>query len=161
MAEGYFLDAEKYIHEGDIKAAKQLLEELLAIEPAYGPAHNHMGWIYHTKLTNYTMAAKHFKLAQRFAPRYPAGYMNYIYLLAEIGNYQEMSRVMEQAVTVPGIDKSILAYEYAKCFEAKADWKWAKHYYKEAIKLTQLDEVLVACKEALRRVRLKRWYGLW
>jgi len=160
MAESYFLDAEKHIYDGDIKEAKQLLEELLEIEPAYGPAHNHLGWIYHTRLSDFANAIQHFKLAIRFAPAYPAGYLNYIYLLGDMGDYDGMEEVVLKASKVPGVDKSVLAYERGRCFETRANWKKAKHYYREAIKATQRDDMLETCRMALKRVRLKRWYTL-
>jgi len=87
--------------------------------------------------------------------------MNYIYLLADTANFTELAIVMQKAVQVPGIDKSVLAYEYAKCFETKTDWKKARHYFKQAIKLAQNDEVIAASKEAIKRIRLKRWYSFW
>lgn len=64
--ENLFLEISKAIDERDLSGAKLLLEELLSIDPGYGRAHNHLGWIYETKIKDFQKAQRHYELAIKF-----------------------------------------------------------------------------------------------
>ncbi len=55
-AEDLFYEADRLIDEKKIVEAKDLLYEILEDYPDYANAHNHLGWIYHYKITDYNKA---------------------------------------------------------------------------------------------------------
>ena len=61
-----FFEVSKAIDQHNIGAAKQLLDEILLIDPGYGRAHNHLGWIYETKIKDFKNAQRHYELAIKF-----------------------------------------------------------------------------------------------
>ncbi|WP_306352500.1 tetratricopeptide repeat protein [Flavobacterium sp. '19STA2R22 D10 B1'] len=132
-AENLFLKADTLITEGKITEGKELLEELLQQFPDYGRAHNHIGWIYCTKYSNYEKGEYHYKLAMKFTPKYPPSYLNYSYLLVDIGRYQEAKILIDLALnTVEGIDFASFYSELGKIHEMEGDYFKAYKYYKDA-----------------------------
>lgn len=105
--ENLFLKADTSISEGKIPEGKEPLEELLQQYPDYGRAHNHLGWVYCTKYSNYDKGEYHYKLAMKFTPKYPLSYLNYTYLLVEVARYQEAKILIKHTLTnIEGINKA-------------------------------------------------------
>jgi hypothetical protein len=46
-----FLRADDLIRDNKISEALKLLESIILEDPGFGKAHNHIGWIYETKLS--------------------------------------------------------------------------------------------------------------
>src|SRR5262245_55146485 len=66
LVEEYFMQVDKLFADNEFVQGKKLLEEILEMEPAYGRAHNHLGWLYYAKLDNFEKAEYHYKSAKKF-----------------------------------------------------------------------------------------------
>lgn len=129
-AENLFLKADTLISDGKIPEGKELLEELLQQYPDYGRAHNHLGWIYCTKYSNYEKGENHYKLAMKFAPKYPPSYLNYTYLLVEVARHQEAKILIEYTLnTIEGIDKASFYCELGRIYEIEKNYLESYKYY--------------------------------
>lgn len=134
--ESLFLEVSKAIDERDISVAKDLLVEILSIDPGYGRAHNHLGWIYETKIKDFDRAKRHYELAIKFCKgTYPVVYVNYGYLLIEFGLLDEAEKVIEEGLLVRGADKATLNYQKGKIAEHQQDYVQALKIYQLAQKL--------------------------
>ena len=113
--ENLFLEVGKAIDERNISGAKELLEEILAIDPGYGRAHNHLGWIYETKIKDFERAKRHYELALKFCKGdYPIVYVNYSYLLIEFGYLEEAEKIIDEGLRVPGTDRALYVIREGK-----------------------------------------------
>jgi len=82
-----------------------LLYEVLENFPDYAKAHNHLGWIYHYKMTDYTKAERHYKLSLKFSKNYHSPYGNYAYFLIDKGDYKAMIDFGLKALKIDVVDK--------------------------------------------------------
>lgn len=151
-----FLEAEKLLNENDFAAAKGLLEEILEMEPGYGRAHNHLGWLYYAKFDNYERAAYHFRLAIKFEPGYPASYINYCYLLNEINNEPELRSLAMKALEVPGVNKAVIYNELGRSSEMSGYYKDALANYKEAIRYSMNKNEIEVFNLNIERAKQKQ-----
>lgn len=76
--ESEFLRADQLIAQDLIEEAKSVLINILAEDPNFGKAHNHLGWIFERKENNPQKAEMHYKIAIETAPDYGSGYLGYI-----------------------------------------------------------------------------------
>ncbi|WP_276380456.1 hypothetical protein [Flavobacterium sp. H4147] len=131
--ENQFIKADGLISEGDTAGAKEVLEEILAQYPDFGKAHNHLGWIHYNKLSNYDKAIYHYKLAMKFDPKYPASYLNYTYLLVDIGRYSEAKEhIAHTFETLENADYCSYNSELARIAEYEEDYILSYRLYKAA-----------------------------
>lgn len=136
LIENQFIKADTLISAGNVSEAKEVLEEILAECPDFGKAHNHLGWIYCTRLSNYEKAEYHYKLALRFEPAYPSPYINLVYLLVDLGRFAEARQFISNTLRdVAGIDKSSYFSELGRICEFEADYIQAYLHYKKSLKL--------------------------
>ena len=134
--ENQFIKADTLITEGNVSEAKVVLEEILAEYPDFGKAHNHLGWIYCVRLSNYEKAEYHYKLAIKFDPSYPSSYINYTYLLVDLGKFEEAKELIFNTLkNVVGIDKSSYFSELGRISEFEANYTEAYQYYKKSLNL--------------------------
>lgn len=154
--ENLFLEISKAIDERDLSGAKLLLEELLSIDPGYGRAHNHLGWIYETKIKDFQKAQRHYELAITFCQgTYPVVYVNYGYLLIEFGHLEEAEKVIAEGLTVDGADKATLYYQKAKIAEHRKDYIQAYKTYLEAKNLNFNKDFHGLLLNEIGRVQMK------
>lgn len=154
--ENLFLEISKAIDERDLSGAKLLLEELLSIDPGYGRAHNHLGWIYETKIKDFQKAQRHYELAIKFCQgTYPVVYVNYGYLLIEFGHLEEAEKVIAEGLTVDGADKATLYYQKAKIAEHRKDYIKAYKTYLEAKNLNFNKDFHGLLLNEIGRVQMK------
>lgn len=154
--ENLFLEVSKAIDERDLSGAKLLLEELLSIDPGYGRAHNHLGWIYETKIKDFQKAQRHYELAIKFCQgTYPVVYVNYGYLLIEFGHLEEAEKVIAEGLTVDGADKATLYYQKAKIAEHRKDYIQAYKTYLEAKNLNFNKDFHGLLLNEIGRVQMK------
>lgn len=154
-AENLFFEADELISTNKIVEAKELLLEILSEFPDYGRAHNHLGWIYQVKFSDYEMAKKHFKLAMKYAPNYHAGYINYAYLLIDMNNYDEMIIFGSEALNQQFVDKSTIYDKMAQAYELKGDILRSYSHYKLAVKHTLNNKTLEQIYASMNRVKDK------
>lgn len=154
--ENLFLEVSKAIDERDLSGAKLLLEELLSIDPGYGRAHNHLGWIYETKIKDFQKAQRHYELAIKFCQgTYPVVYVNYGYLLIEFGHLEEAEKVIAEGLTVDGADKATLYYQKAKIAVHRKDYIQAYKTYLEAKNLNFNKDFHGLLLNEIGRVQMK------
>lgn len=147
----YILAIDKLFVNGEYIEGKKLIEELLEEDPSCAAAHNSLGWIYFYKLDKYELAAKHFKLAIRFDPKYPFAYRNHVYLNMYLGNYKIVINMIKRAIKVKGSEVANLYNEMGKAFEILGLLIDARTSYKKALQYnTDEDNKLVYRANAKR-----------
>lgn len=158
--EELFLEADRALDEGNLAEGKKLLEEILTEEPSFGKAHNHLGWLYKTKYQDYKMAEKHFKLALKFDPEYPAAYINYAYLLRDLVRLDELEVLLNKAIKVEATNKCAVHDEFGSLNELRGNYRAAIRCYKKAITLSLNDKVIEDLRNHIKRCRKKGGFFL-
>ena len=154
-AEARFLYASALLDRGEVAEAKDVLIGIIGDEPDYGRAHNHLGWIYRVKLSDYTRAEYHLRLAVKFAPDYPAGYIHYGNILMELGEVEKLSELTEKAFKVRGLEKSTVFHFMAVVQEMKGDQLAAMKLLKRAKDESKDEDSLNYLKSEIRRLKGK------
>ena len=158
--ENLFLEVGKAIDVRDISVAKALLEEILLIDPGYGRAHNHLGWIYETKIKDFKRAKRHYELAIKFCKgTYPVVFVNFGYLLIEFGDLEEALKIIEEGLLVPGADKATLFYQKGKIAEHQQNYVQAFRTYQLAQKMNFNKDFHTMLVNEMNRVQHKM--GFW
>lgn len=158
--ENLFLEVGKAIDDRDISVAKALLEEILLIDPGYGRAHNHLGWIYETKIKDFKRAKRHYELAIKFCKgTYPVVFVNFGYLLIEFGDLEEALKIIEEGLLVPGADKATLFYQKGKIAEHQQNYAQAFRTYQLAQKMNFNKDFHTMLVNEMNRVQNKM--GFW
>ena len=154
--ENLFLEVGKAIDERDISGAKDLLEEILSIDPGYGRAHNHLGWIYETKIKDFERAKLHYELAIKFCKgTYPVVYVNFGYLLIEFGQLEEAENIVKEGLSIRGADKATLSYQLGKIAEHRQKYTLALQIYQAAFKLNFNKDFQSVLLNEIERVKSK------
>lgn len=154
--EELFLEADRALDEGNLAEGKRLLEDILSEEPSFGKAHNHMGWLYKTRYQDYKIAEKHFKLAIKFDPEYSPSYINYAYMLRDLGRLDELEALLNKALKVEGTNKSTVYDEFGSLYELRGEYGKAIRYYKKAIALSLNDKSITDLRGHIKRCNKKR-----
>lgn len=131
-AEDILFEVDGLIAQEKIVEAKDLLYKVLEDYPDYCKAHNHLGWIFHQKMTNHAKAEAHFKLALKYAQHYYAPYINYAYYLVDLEKYNEMIAFGEKILTIEAVDKGTIFNQMGRAFELTNKLEKAYFNYKEA-----------------------------
>ncbi|MDD3459566.1 MAG: hypothetical protein PHO74_08865 [Weeksellaceae bacterium] len=151
-----FLEAGRAIDNSDLSSAKSLLNEILLIDPAHSRAHNHLGWIYETKLKDFEKAQMHYELAIKFSKgNYPVVYVNFVYLLIEYGHYDRAGEVIEEAMDIQGVDYATLIFQKGQIAESHQKFIDAAKNYMLARKLTFSKELMNVLDNEIKRVKSK------
>ena len=151
--ENQFIKADGLISDGNIAEAKEILEDILSQYPDFGKAHNHLGWIYYNKLSNYDKGIYHYKLAMKFDPKYPAPYLNYTYLLVDIGKYDEAKKHIEFSFsTLENIDNASFNCELGRIAEFEDDYVSSYKFYTKAKKCAMNPQFIENMDSNNRRV---------
>jgi tetratricopeptide (TPR) repeat protein len=133
--ENQFIKADELISSGNIVEAKEILEDLLADYPDYAKAHNHLGWIFYNKLSNFEKGMYHYKLAMKFDSKYSPPYLNYTYLLIDIGKFEEAKAHIEFSFeTLENADYASFYSELGRIAELEQNYIKSLKFYKLAAK---------------------------
>lgn len=154
-ADARFLHADALIERGEIAEAKAILEEIINDEPDYGRAHNHLGWIIRTSFSDFERAGYHLRLAVKFAPDYPAGYLNYARLLMETGEFEILEKVAWKALEVKGIDKAWVNFYLAVARERMVGPAEGLKYLKIARDAALDEKTFEFINSEIKRVKRK------
>ncbi len=157
VLERYIQSAEEAFERNEYLEGLQILEDALTIEPKFGKAHNHLGWLYLYKIIDWVKAETHLELALQYAPSYAAPYIHMSHLLFEKGRFDQLIELMERAKTIGSVQKSFIYNEYGRLNEVQGKFREAVRNYKAAIKWTFNDQDLIAYRDNIRRCRDKRW----
>jgi tetratricopeptide (TPR) repeat protein len=92
----------------------------------------------------------------KYAPAYSAPYMHMTYLLFEKGKFDELVQLLEKALTIGGVQKSLIYNKYGRMYEVSKKFRKAVKYYKIAIRWAFNEQDLNLYKDNIRRCREKR-----
>lgn len=149
-------NADLLIKEGKINDAIEVLNDILADDPLFGKAHNHLGYIYETKIRDYTKAEEHYKICLKTNPEYGAVYYNAAILFSTLKKYDELKALLKKAETVPGINLSTINNEWGIMYEALGDFDNAIEHYKKVVTSTFDNKTLDIAMESVKRCEKKK-----
>jgi Tfp pilus assembly protein PilF len=147
--------ADAIIKEAKIAEATQILQSIVRERPDFGKAYNHLGWIYENKIQDLKKAEDYYKLAMQYAPEYRAIYYNYAVLLSNQNRFEELSKLLEAATHVPGINMATIWNEYGIMYESSGQFSKAINAYKESIKFVYDDKGLETRVASINRCKKK------
>jgi tetratricopeptide (TPR) repeat protein len=153
--EDLFLEADRLISEQKIGEAFSKLESITQEMPTFGKAYNHIGWIYETKYKDYPNAEKYYKLAIENSPEYLAAYYNYAIVLSTLKKWDELSSLLEKALTIPSINSGTIHNEYAIMYEVQGKFVEAIAAYKNYIINTFDNKLIDGAKDSIERCKKK------
>lgn len=153
--EARFMLADEMITRGEIADAKAILIRIIEDEPDFGRAHNHIGWIYWTKLGDYEKAAMHLDLAVKFSPEYPGGYHNCCWVAFEMGDFAKVFEVAEKGLNVKGVNKANFFRVMAYAMEMNGELKAAIRLIEKAISVTTDNEMMDVFNKDIKRMTSK------
>lgn len=154
-ADQLFFEADEKIHQGQFAEAKTLFEKSIEIDPKHGRSYNHLGWIYETKYQDLGKAEEYYKKSMELSPEYTAGYSNYAIVLSKLERYDELTKHLEKAMQVPGINKETLYNEYGIMYERTGKLNEAIEAYTKAMHYTLSEQAVTSYKTAMNRCKAK------
>lgn len=147
------------IKNGKYEVASNILEKIIDLDPNFGKAYNHLGYLYEVKFKEYEKGETLYKLCLEKSPMYPAVYYNYAVLLSTLRKYDELKELLDTAVTIPGITIATMYNEYAIMYEQQSNLDLAIDYYKKCAMNTLDKNVLTRAKESIDRCKMKKELG--
>lgn len=154
-SEQQFQLADDLIKEDNMQEAINVLHNILAENPHFGKAHNHLGWIYETKFKAYADAEKHYLLAMKLSPEYPATYINYVYYLYAVGQYDKIEDHLLVAEKVPGVNKATIINEWGIYYETKQRFEEAIEKYKQYLAMSFDNKGIETAQANIERCKKK------
>lgn len=151
-----FFEADELIKQNRIGDAISKLQEITRINPAYGRAYNHLGWIYETKMKDYLKAEEYYKKSLESSPEYLPAYINYAICLSTMNKFEELKEHLEVALKQPGIAMNQIYNEYAIMYEILGDYDKAIENYQKAINLSLNQNDIQIYQESISRCNMKR-----
>lgn len=153
--EDMFAQADRLLTDGLIAQAVDKLTQILKRNPHFGKAYNHLGWIYETKYKNTARAEEYYRAAMKHAPHYNASYLNYSYLLSNLGRFEDLEKHLDRISQIQGIAKDTIYNEYAIMYEMLGNPQTAMDHYEKAAIVTLDTKKLEKYKESIERCRSK------
>jgi tetratricopeptide (TPR) repeat protein len=149
-------NADQLIKDNKIEEAVAVLERIIQEEPTFGKAHNHLGFIYETKIKDYAKAELHYKIAYQTSADYCAIYYNYAILLSNLKRFDELKVLLTKAETVVGINRSTINNEWAIMYEAEGNLDKAIEHYKLVASSTFDNKTLDIAISSVERCNRKK-----
>ena len=155
-ADQLFFDGDNKLVQNQTEQAKTDFEKAIEKYPEHGRSHNHLGFLYETKYQDFTKAEEHYKKAIEYAPEYQAGYSNYSRLLSITNKFDELEKLLEKALEIPGANKMRIYNEYAIMYENKGEFDKAIEYYKKTITYAFVMQDFYLFKDSIERCKMKK-----
>tara|TARA_R100000935_G_scaffold57523_1_gene91650 strand:- start:13509 stop:14003 length:495 start_codon:yes stop_codon:yes gene_type:complete len=144
------------IKNGQYEKAENTLEEIIKIDPNFGKAYNHLGYLYEVKFKEFDKGETLYKMCLEKSPMYPAIYYNYAVLLSTLQKWDELKELLDQAMNIPGVTKATVYNEYAIMYEQQGKLDLAIENYRNA-GLNTLDQAtLDRAKSSIARCKSKK-----
>lgn len=160
--EHYMTMVDDLYMRGEYLEGKNLLMEILEIEPVYGRAHSYLGWYYFAQMSDHEKALLHYELALKYDADFAGTHYNYVNLLFSMGRYEEMENAAFKAMTVSGVEKSDMYNEVGRSREMRSLYKKAIDAYKEAFRHCMDNDSMEVIKSNLDRAKMKhRMFEGW
>lgn len=144
------------IKKGSYEEATNKLEQIIDIDPNFGKAYNHLGYLYEVKFKEYEKGETLYKLCLEKSPMYPAVYYNYAVLLSTLGKFKELRELLDTALTIPGVTKATIYNEYAIMNEQEGKLDEAIENYRKCGMNTLNQDVLERAKSSIARCKSKK-----
>jgi len=144
------------IKNGKYEDASNLLEKIIDIDPNFGKAYNHLGYLYEVKFKEYEKGETLYKLCIEKTPMYPSVYYNYAILLSTLNKWDELKDLLDRAVGIPGITLATIYNEYAIMYEQQGKLDEAIEHYKKTGMSTLDKNVLERAKTSIERCQAKK-----
>ncbi len=151
-----FFEADELIKEKRFPDAIQKLEAILVENPEYGKAYNHLGWVYETQYRDYKKAEEFYRKCILYSPEYTPVYGNLSITLSTLNKLDEQEKLLNQALTIPGIDKPTIFNEFGIMYEIKGDFDRAIEHYKKAIMASLSDANIEIYSKSVERCKKKK-----
>ncbi|MFN0031580.1 MAG: tetratricopeptide repeat protein [Flavobacteriales bacterium] len=151
-----FFEADALIKEKRFTEAVSTLEVLLIEAPDFGKAYNHLGWIYETQYRDKVKAEDFYRKCIAYSPEYTAVYLNLSITLSGLGKYDEQEKLLQQALTIQGIDQPGMHNELGILHELRGDFDKAIASYRQAVMLTLIDTNLDIYMASIERCKKKK-----
>jgi len=151
-----FFEADELIKQNRISEAQKMLLEMVANEPTFAKAHNHLGWIYETRLKDLSKAEEHYKKALESNPEFDAVYYNYAIVLSTQKRWKELEQLLNKAKTLSHINLSVVNNELGIMQEVQGNYEQAVHYYKETVKACLEMKNVNIYKDSILRCKQKQ-----
>ena len=148
--------ASRAIQSNKIPEAEEIIKAIFKQDDKFGPAYNHLGWIYANIYNDLKQAEEHYKKAMEYHPDFPPTYYNYSLLLNVTNRFDELKEVLEKALKVPAINRAKIHGEYAVMHELMQDYDLAIESCREAMKHSLVNEEVDKQKKAIERCEKKR-----
>ncbi|RDK86836.1 tetratricopeptide repeat protein [Marinirhabdus gelatinilytica] len=144
------------IKNNNYEKAENTLEEIIKIDPNFGKAYNHLGYLYEVKFKEYDKGETLYKMCLEKSPMYPAIYYNYAVLLSTLGKWDELKELLDKALNIPGVTKATIYNEYGIMYEQQGKLDLAIENYRNA-GLNTLDQAtLDRAKSSIARCKSKK-----
>ncbi|RZS99117.1 tetratricopeptide repeat protein [Aquimarina brevivitae] len=148
--------ANEDIRQGHYDAATNTLEKIIDIDPNFGKAYNHLGYLYEVKFKEFEKGETLYKLCLEKSPMYPSVYYNYAVLLSTLQKWDELKELLDTALQIPGITKATIFNEYAIMYEQQGNMEEAIAYYKKAALKTLDKNMVTRAKDSIERCKMKK-----
>lgn len=149
-------EANLEIKNGKYEDASNILEKIIDIDPNFGKAYNHLGYLYEVKFKEYEKGETLYRLCIEKSPMYPSVYYNYSVLLSTLGKWDELKTLLDNAINIPGIIKATIYNEYAIMHEQQGELDKAIDYFRKAGMDTLDKSVLDRAKISIERCKSKK-----
>ena len=156
IADQFYFNGLNQLSQNRIVEAKLNFQKAIKMHKEHHQAYNSLGWVYETKHQDYKKAEECYAKAIEYAPEYPAGYVNYSRLLLILNRFDELEKILEKAIEIPGINKSRINNEYAVMDENRGEFAKAIEYYKKALDYSFDMQEINKFKEAIKRCEIKQ-----
>lgn len=153
--ERWFIAADELIMEGQVPEAKEALYEILRVEPGYGKAHAHLGWIFTHVIVDLEKAQEHYELALKFTVGFPVLFTNFAIFLLEANRYTDVVEKTLEFEKVIGADIAFLMCLRANALEVLGRRKESMRLYKEAKNKALGTEFIHQVNTHIDRLHLK------
>jgi len=147
--------ADELIKESKIEEASEILYGILEEAPDFGKAHNHLGFLFETKIKDLKKAEEHYKLALKFTKDFPAIYYNYAFLLSTLKRYEDLTALLEKAKKLENINMATIYNEYAIMYEAQGKYNQAIEAYKNAMRNSFDNKYIDSASASIERCQKK------
>lgn len=155
-AEVMFLEADSKLQNGRYKEGLRILKELLKLFPDFAPAYNHLGWLYLIHFSDLKRAEIFFKKTIKLDPEYAPVYPNYAAVLNSLEKYDELEKLIQNAIDIKNVDVAALYYEKGTMYEVKKKYEKAEESLRTAVQYSLSNSDVRLYSEAMERIRIKK-----
>lgn len=158
-----FFLADKAIGDGNIVEAEKMLNTIIANNPNYGKAYNHLGWLYYYKFLDSEKAEYYFELVLKHLPEYKPVYLHYSALLSEQVRIDEHKKLIDTANKLNRLDDARYNEELGVNYELREQYNEAINYYYKAERLgvmpndTVIATHIARCKKKRDVIAPSKW----